>query len=131
MRAQAREIAFKILFERLFIKNFSNEFDEEFFASLTKQEDKDFAKSIIENYQTHRQELEEIIKNNLIGYEIERVYKVDLALLNLSLTEILYLQTPYKVAINEALNLAKKFSTEKSSKFINGVLSSIIKQLNL
>ena len=130
MRAQAREIAFQLIFERLFIKN-SNDFDEEFFVSLNKEEDKNFAKEILKEYENHKQDLEGLIKNNLIGYELDRVYKVDLALLNLALTEILYIKTPYKVAINEVLLLAKKFSTEKSSKFINGVLSSIIKQLEL
>ena len=104
MRTYARELAFQLIFERLFVKE-NYIIDEEFFASLKKEGDIDFAKS-------------------------DRVYKVDLALLCEALTEINYLDTPYKIAINEVVELAKKYSTEKSSKFINGVLSSIIRSNN-
>lgn len=126
MRNKARELAFQLIFERLFVKeNYS--FDEEFFASLKKQEDKDFAKSIIEEFLNHREELSNIISSHLVGYEIDRVYKVDLALLYGALTEIFYLQTPYQIAINETIELSKKYSTQKSKGFINGVLSAIIR----
>ncbi len=127
MRSFAREIAFKLIFERLFVKN-NYTFDEEFFASLKKEEDKDFAKNIVIKFENNREFLMTLISNNLIGYEIDRVYKTDLALMLEALTEVYYLQTPTQIAINEVLNLAKKYSTEKSSRFINGVLSSIIKK---
>ncbi|MBF1051794.1 MAG: transcription antitermination factor NusB, partial [Peptostreptococcaceae bacterium] len=53
--------------------------------------------------------------------------KIDLAILRTAITEIKYVATPYKVAINEALELSKKFSDEKSTKFINGVLKDYVK----
>ncbi len=130
MRSFAREIAFKLIFERLFVKN-NYTFDEEFFASLKKEEDKDFAKNIVIKFENNREFLMTLISNNLIGYEIDRVYKTDLALMLEALTEVYYLQTPTQIAINEVLNLAKKYSTEKSSRFINGVLSSIIKKTEI
>ena len=129
MRTYARELAFQLIFERLFVF-LSFIIDEEFFASLKKEEDIDFAKSIVLNFEKHREEIKDTISSHLIGYEIDRVYKVDLALLCEALTEINYLDTPYKIAINEVVELAKKYSTEKSSKFINGVLSSIIRSNN-
>ncbi len=129
MRTYARELAFQLIFERLFVKE-NYIIDEEFFASLKKEEDIDFAKSIVLNFEKHREEIKDTISSHLIGYEIDRVYKVDLALLCEALTEINYLDTPYKIAINEVVELAKKYSTEKSSKFINGVLSSIIRSNN-
>lgn len=128
MRNDARELAFQLIYERLFVKEY---FDEEFFATLTKEEDLLFAKSIVKNFEENRGELEAIVSQHLIGYELDRVYKVDLALIYEALTEILYNKTPKQVAINEIVNLAKKFSTQKSSRFINGVLASIIKDLNL
>lgn len=128
MRNDARELAFQLIYERLFVKEY---FDEEFFAALTKEEDADFAKSIVKNFEDNKNELEKIVSKHLIGYELDRVYKVDLALIYEALTEILYNKTPKQVAINEVVNLAKKFSTEKSSRFVNGVLSSIIKDLEL
>ena len=128
MRALARELAFQLIFERLFVKdNFS---DEEFFVSLKKEEDINFAKEILTSFENNRQQIKDIISSHLVGYEIDRVYKVDLAILCEALTEILFIKTPYKIVVNEAVELAKKFSTEKSSKFVNGVLSSILKSLD-
>ena len=129
MRNLARELAFKLIFERLFVKEHYT-FDEEFFASLKRSEDIEFSKNIVLSFEQNKEIMTNLISSNLIGYEIDRVYKTDLALLYEALTEILYLQTPYQIAVNEVLNLAKKYSTEKSSRFINGVLSSIIKKLN-
>ena len=127
MRTQAREKAFQLIFERLFVKE-NYGFDEEFFASLKKEEDKDYAKELINNFAQNMSSLQNIVSENLLNYDISRVYKVDLALIYLALTDINYCQTPPQVAINETLELAKRFSTEKSSRFINGVLSSILKK---
>lgn len=128
MRALARELAFQLIFERLFVKdNFS---DEEFFVSLKKEEDINFAKEILTSFENNRQQIKDTISSHLVGYEIDRVYKVDLAILCEALTEILFIKTPYKIVVNEAVELAKKFSTEKSSKFVNGVLSSVLKSLD-
>lgn len=126
MRSFARELAFQLIFERLFVKD-NYTFDEEFFISLKKEDDKNFAKEIVINFENNRERLSELISSNLVGYEIDRVFKIDLALMYEALTEIFYLQTPYKIVINEVLELSKKYSTDKSSKFINGVLSTIIR----
>ena len=128
MRRQARELAFQLIFERLFTENLKP-LDEEFFVSLKKEESKDFCKQIITAFVENRKEIEDIIGQNLIGYELNRVYKVDLALIMEAITEIKYLKSPIPVVINEVINLSKEYSTEKSSKFINGVLSSICKKL--
>ena len=69
--------------------------------------------------------LEAELKTVLENYELGRIYKVDLALIYLGMTEIKYIKTPKPVVINEVLEIAKKFSTENSSKFINGVLAKI------
>ncbi len=128
MRAFARELAFQLIFERLFVKeNFS---DEEFFVSLKKEEDKAFTKEILSAFEDNKNQIKEVLTSHLEKYELERLYKVDLAILYEAVTEIMYIKTPYQIVVNEAVELAKKFSTEKSSKFINGVLSSIIKALN-
>lgn len=129
MRAKARELAFQLIFERLFVKE-NYTLDEEFFALLKKQEDKDFAKSIVAKFEENREALSNVVSSHLVGYEIDRVYKVDLALIYEALTEIFYLETPYQIAINETIELSKRYSTEKSKGFINGVLSSIIKDKN-
>ena len=129
MRSQAREIAFQLIFERLFVKD-SYIQDEEFFAPLKKSEDQEFAKSLIRVFDDNRESLTEMISSKLIGYEIDRVYKVDLAILYLAPADLTYFQTPHQIVINEAVELAKKFSTEKSSRFVIGVLSSIVNKVN-
>lgn len=126
MRTQAREKAFQLIFERLFVKE-NYTFDEEFFALLKKDEDKEFAKEIVLKFEENRNLLEELINKNLVNYDISRVYKVDLALIFMAIAEINYLLTPPQIVINETLEIAKRYSTEKSSRFINGVLSSILK----
>ena len=69
-----------------------------------------------------------MIASHLKGYTINRVYKIDLAILVLAVIELNYIkENPKQVIINEAVELAKKFSTDKSPKFINGVLADIVK----
>jgi len=129
MRTEARELAFKLIFERLFVKeNYTD--DEEFVVVLKKEEDRNFAKDLILKFEANRSEIEGVVNSKLIGYSLDRVYKVDLALLYLAVTEIKYIQTPFQIVINEVVNFSKQFSTEKSSRFINGVLSAIVKDQN-
>lgn len=125
MRRDARIKAFALVFEKLFHK--CDEFDSEMIDELKKAEDRDFTRQIVEVFENNREELSNKITKYLTGYELDRVYKVDLALIYTALCEIIYLKTPHQVAINEALEIAKVYSTDKSSKFIHGVLSSIIK----
>ena len=128
MRRNARELAFRLIFERLFVKG-DPSLDEEFFASLKKDEEKSFAKDILDNFEKNRDYLSSLISSNLVDYEIDRVYRVDLALMYECLTEIIYNKTPVQVAVNEMVILAKQYSTEKSGRFINGVIASVIKEL--
>lgn len=126
MRNDARENAFKLIFESLF-----HEVDEtlskENLTELKKEEDKQFFEDIIKNFNLHKEELKAEIEKHLKNFDYSRVFKVDLALIYLALTEIKLCGTPKAVAINEAIEFSKKYSTEKSSKFINGLISAIIK----
>ena len=130
MRSQARQLAFQLIFERLFVKE-NYTFDEEFFASIKKEENREFSKMLVTKFEENKDELTNLISSHLVGYEIDRVYKVDLAILYLACAELKFFETPHKIVANEAVELAKQFSTEKSSRFVNGVLSSIIKSLNV
>ncbi len=123
MRRDARIAAFSVIFA----EGFTSQEECELISSLKKSEDLLFANQILDAYHEHKEALSAKIKSSLVGYDIDRVYKVDLALIYLALCEIEYLATPKQVAINEAIEIAKKYSTEKSAKFINGLLSSIVK----
>ena len=126
-RKKSREFAFKLVFE-----NFFHEPDVDIFLSpediVLDDTDKEFVNTLIGGINEHYEEIMDIIKNNIVGYELDRIYKVDLAILVLAVFELKYLtETPQNVVINEAVELAKKYSTDKSSSFINGVLAKVIK----
>ena len=79
---------------------------------------------------THLAEIDDMISKNLKGWAKERISKIDLAILRLAIYEICFSQEiPPGVAVNEAVELAKEFSTEEAPAFINGVLGSIIKKV--
>ena len=85
-------------------------------------------KKILDNFAEHYSEISETINSILKGYTIDRIFKVDLAILVVAIIELKYIkENPKEVIVNEAVNLAKKYSTDKSPKFINGVLADIIK----
>ena len=126
MRALAREVAFKKIYESMFISN-QDDLDE-FFAidSLTKQEDKDFALALTDLYFANKQQIDDLIEGNLVDYSLDRIYKIDRAIISLAITEIKYYkQTPVSVVINEAVEMAKKYGTDKSYAFVNGILKTI------
>lgn len=80
----------------------------------------------------HKAELDEHIKENLKKWTINRIAKPDLIILRIALYEMLYSkEVPVKVALNEALELTKKYSDDESRKFVNGVLSNVIKNADL
>ena len=76
--------------------------------------------------------MEDNVKENIkSNWSISRISKIDLTLLKLGIYEILYSKLPYKVVVNEIVELAKKYGDDSSKSFVNGVLASIIKNNNL
>lgn len=121
----AREIAFKLIFEYVFNK----ENKPDLLESLCEEDGIDAEKGyVLEVYNgviNHYDELVSCIGELSHGFSLDRIFKVDLAIMLLAVYEMSYIKSiPHKVSINEAVNLSKKFSTEKSGKFINGILSN-------
>lgn len=120
-RTNEREIAFKTIYSKLF----NVEVDDEIEANDEKLE---LTSKILEVFSSKHDEINEIIATNLKGYTLQRLFKIDLAILTLAVIELNFIkENPKEVVINEAVELAKKYSTEKSPKFINGVLADIVK----
>lgn len=93
------------------------------------QEVKGYIKQIIETYKTNSSEINAMISEFSKGWDIERLVKIDKNILRIAVTEVMYIKdTPVSVAIDEAVELAKKYSTDESSAFINGILGQIVKQ---
>ncbi|MBQ8430851.1 MAG: transcription antitermination factor NusB [Clostridia bacterium] len=123
-RIYSRENAFRTIYSKLYNVEFdgieaSNDLDGKY--------NEEFYSLLVDNFNNHYEEIKNIVSSNLKGITIERVYKIDLALIYLAITELNYTDSPKKVVINEVIELAKKYSTEKSSKFINGFLANLVK----
>ena len=130
-RSAAREEAFKLLYsleiQKENIEEQINIFCEN--EEIKDEEAKAYIKNTILGTEEKISEIESKISENLKqDWKIDRISKVDLALLKLAIYEILYTDTPYKVAINEVIELSKKYGDDKSANFINGVLASIVKK---
>lgn len=98
------------------------------FASLeSKNEVKNYAVQIAEKFQEYSTEVDEQIQKFSKGWDIERLVKMDKDILRIAIAELLYVKdAPMKVIVDEALELAKKYSTEESSSFVNGILAKVI-----
>lgn len=98
------------------------------FATLESHEDvKNYAVTIAETFQEHHEEIDEQIQKFAKGWDIQRLVKIDKDILRIAIIELIYIKdAPMKVVVDEALELAKKYSTEESSSFINGILAKVI-----
>ena len=98
------------------------------FTTLESQNDvKNYAIKITELFQKNHDEVDKNIQKYSKGWDIDRLVKMDKDILRIAIVELLYIKdAPMKVVVDEALELAKKYSTEDSSAFINGVLAKVI-----
>ena len=130
-RSAAREEAFKLLYSLEIQKENLSEQIELYFESeaITNAQVKTYIKEMIQGIEEHVTEIETKIAENLKkDWKIDRLSKVNLVLLKLAIYEILYTDTPYKVVINEVVEIAKRYGDDNSPNFINGILASIIKE---
>lgn len=86
-----------------------------------------YTMKIANEYKKHHEEVDKQIKEFSIGWDFERLVKVDKDIMRIAITELMFVEeVPHKVVVDEAVELAKKYSTEDSSSFINGVLAKVI-----
>lgn len=122
-RRDARDIAFKLIFAYTFDCEKNVEALEEYLTG-SDVDDKTYVSEVYNGVIFHYDELMNDVKNNAEKFDVRRIYKIDLAIILLALYEIKFMQTiPFKVSVDEAVNMAHKYSTEKSGKYINGILS--------
>ncbi len=90
---------------------------------------KNYVVQIATAYKENAQEVDGFIKKLAHGWDIDRLVKIDKDILRLSIAELLFIDgVPVKVVVDEALELAKKYSTDDSSSFINGILSKVVEE---
>ena len=130
-RSLARQIAMQCLYQMDLVKADLDEALEYFKETESTPDDVlVLARGYADGAFTHRDEIDNIIRRHLHRSDFERVGKVEKAILRLGVHELLHRSdTPSKVALNEAVELAKEFTTQKSVRFVNGVLDQVAKEL--
>ena len=131
-RSAIREQAFKLIYSLEIQKtdDLEEQFDLYIESNEIENEDaKEYIKDAIFGIEEHKNMiLEQIEKNLKADWKIGRISKIDLAILKLAIYEIKFKEIPYKVAINEAVELAKKYGEDTSKNFVNGILASVVKE---
>ena len=133
-RTLMRENAFRLLYSLEVQKNKEINIEEQIELyiesnNITNTEAIEYMKDAISGIEKNKVEIKALIEENLkSNWKLERISKIDLSLLELAIYEIKYKEVPYKVAINEAVELAKKYGEDNSKTFINGILASIVKK---
>ncbi len=90
---------------------------------------KRYIEKIFKTFKEKSKEIDEIIKTHAIGWDIDRLFKIDKDILRIAIIELVYIKdAPVKVVIDEALELAKKYSTDDSPSFVNGILAKVVEE---
>ena len=135
-RRNARELVMQMIYEGNFHEETERErIIYEKIREMDAEEKKQnkgmiqFIESLYFGILEHLQEIDEFIQRSATNWSFARIAKVDLSILRLAIYELKFTDVPQKVAVNEAVEIAKEYSTEKSPRFINGVLGSVIKEI--
>ncbi len=127
-RSTARRLAMQVMYQLEL--NPSEEISEVLDHTMENdsfpEDTNSFALDLVRGAWDHRAEADELIKKRSIGWALERINMIDRSILRLSIYELKYTDTPQSVVINEAVNLAKRYGTEDSSRFINGILGGLV-----
>ena len=130
-RRDARELVLR----SLYCWEISGKKPEEVFSDLVSQIELDnssklFSRELFKKVIEHQKEIDELIKKNVQHWDFSRIAVVDKNILRIGICELLYLDDiPLKVSLDEAIELAKKYSSEDSGSFVNGVLDAIAKKI--
>lgn len=129
-RSAIREQAFKLIYSLEIQKQKELTEQIDLYIESNKITDKDaqeYIKDAVLGIENNKEEIIENIQKNLKSdWKLERISKIDLSILKLAIYEIKYKDIPFKVVINEAVELAKKYGEDSSKNFINGILASVV-----
>lgn len=129
-RSRAREVVLQVLFEDDLNPDRKTIQADDFMRNRLNQDQEllDFARRLLAGVRKNRAELDELLKKTADNWSLERMAVVDRNILRIGAYEMLHADTPDKVAINEALELAKRFGAKQSSHFVNGILDRFVKE---
>ena len=131
-RSEIREQAFKLIYSLEIQKEEELQEKIDLYIETNEITDKkaiEYIQDAVLGIKKNEKDILEKIENNLKSdWKIDRISKIDIAILKLAIYELEYTEIPFKVVINEAVEIAKKYGEDTSKNFINGILASIIKQ---
>ena len=132
-RSAIRELTFRLIYslEIQKVENVQEQIDLYFESNnITDEEAKKYITNAVNGIEEHQEEILKDIETNLKEeWKLSRISKMDLTILKLAIYEIKFTDVPYKVSINEAVELAKKYGEDKSKNFVNGILASVVKEM--
>jgi len=128
-RKKARDNAFKCLYQLGFDfdLNLENVLEHSYEENVSTEEEKEYISNLLSGVIANIDAIDEEILKNLKDWSIDRIAKIDLAILRLAIYEIKYIENiPVKVSVNEAVELAKMYGNDTSANFVNGLLAKVI-----
>ena len=124
-RSELREVAMTVLYQVYIFQDSNQEYDASELIKEQLEVENDFVNDLVFNIIDKQKKINKLANKYLVDWDIDRLSKVDKAILSIGIYELMYTETPSVVAINEALELSKKYSDEKVTKMINATLDKI------
>ena len=126
MRSYAREVAFCKIYAFIVSGNIDDDFSQ-FETDKLTDEDKSFVDKLVRGVAERKSELDAAVSRFSKDFKLSRIYRPGLAALEMALWELQFSDTPQPVVINEAVTIVKKYSTEKSVGYVNGILAAYVR----
>jgi N utilization substance protein B len=129
-RSRAREVVLQVLYQHDLNPDQDVDIRRQFVNARLNQNQGlvEFAKELLDGVVSHRDEIDERLKSIAANWQLSRMARIDRNILRLGAYEILFAETPDRVAINESIELAKRYGNEQSPQFVNGVLDRLMKR---
>ena len=124
-RSELREIIMKVIYQTYILDKTNNEYNIDDLIKEQLEIENEYVNTCVEGIIKNQKEINELANKYMNNWTIDRLNKVDKAILSLAIYELMYTDTPSVVSINEAIELSKKYSEEAVTKMINGVLDKI------
>ena len=127
-RSQLRDIIIKVIYQIKILESAKLSYSIEDLIKEQLEIENDFVKNSVMGIIKNEKEINALANKYLTDWKLDRLNKVDQAIISLGIYELKYTEIPFKVVINEAVELAKKYGEDSSKNFVNGVLASIVKE---
>lgn len=124
-RSELREIIMKVIYQTYILDKTKNDYNIDDLIKEQLEIENEYVNTCVEGIIKNQKEINKLANKYMNNWTIDRLNKVDKAILSLAIYELMYTDTPSVVAINEAIELSKKYSEEAVTKMINGVLDKI------